>query len=58
MSSIRIFEKLGFCLVAVKPDANGAGKPDIFMAKINEFKVYTPSVGWLGMFVKQINLIF
>jgi aminoglycoside 6'-N-acetyltransferase I len=27
------YEKLGFVLVGVLPDANGFGKPDIFMAK-------------------------
>jgi aminoglycoside 6'-N-acetyltransferase I len=27
------YQKMGFSLVGVLPDANGAGKPDIFMAK-------------------------
>jgi aminoglycoside 6'-N-acetyltransferase I len=27
------YQKLGFVIVGVMPDANGAGKPDIFMAK-------------------------
>jgi aminoglycoside 6'-N-acetyltransferase I len=27
------YQKLGFVIVGVLPDANGAGKPDIFMAK-------------------------
>jgi aminoglycoside 6'-N-acetyltransferase I len=27
------YHKLGFVIVGVMPDANGLGKPDIFMAK-------------------------
>jgi len=27
------YQKLGFALVGVLPDANGPGRPDIFMAK-------------------------
>ena len=27
------YEKLGFSIVGVMPDANGPGKPDIYMAK-------------------------
>ena len=27
------YQKLGFVIVGVMPDANGLGKPDIFMAK-------------------------
>jgi aminoglycoside 6'-N-acetyltransferase I len=27
------YEKLGFVVVGVLPDANGRGRPDIFMAK-------------------------
>jgi aminoglycoside 6'-N-acetyltransferase I len=27
------YQKLGFTIVGVLPDANGLGKPDIFMAK-------------------------
>lgn len=27
------YERLGFCLVGVMPDANGRGKPDLFFAK-------------------------
>lgn len=27
------YEKLGFMIVGVMPDANGIGKPDIYMAK-------------------------
>ncbi len=27
------YQKLGFVIVGVLPDANGVGKPDIFMAK-------------------------
>ena len=27
------YEKLGYCIVGVIPDANGEGKPDIFMAR-------------------------
>lgn len=27
------YQKLGFCIVGVMPDANGIGKPDIFLAK-------------------------
>lgn len=27
------YQKLGFCIVGVLPDANGPGKPDILMAK-------------------------
>ncbi len=27
------YQKLGFSIVGVMPDANGPGKPDIFMAK-------------------------
>jgi aminoglycoside 6'-N-acetyltransferase I len=27
------YQKLGFVIVGVMPDANGPGKPDIFMAK-------------------------
>ena len=27
------FQKLGFAIVGVMPDANGPGKPDIYMAK-------------------------
>ncbi len=27
------YERLGFCIVGVVPDANGIGKPDILMAK-------------------------
>ena len=27
------YQRLGFCIVGVLPDANGLGKPDIFMAK-------------------------
>jgi len=27
------YEKLGYTVVGVLPDANGPGKPDIFMAK-------------------------
>lgn len=27
------YQKVGFVIVGVMPDANGPGKPDIFMAK-------------------------
>ena len=27
------YQKLGFVIVGVMPDANGLGKPDIYMAK-------------------------
>lgn len=27
------YEKIGFVIVGVMPDANGLGKPDIYMAK-------------------------
>jgi hypothetical protein len=27
------YQKLGFVIVGVMPDANGPGKPDIYMAK-------------------------
>ena len=29
----RFFQKVGFTIVGVIPDANGIGKPDIYMAK-------------------------
>ena len=31
--SYEFYQKLGFVIVGVLPDANGLGKPDIFMAK-------------------------
>ena len=35
------YQKLGFVIVGVMPDANGLGKPDIFMAKrISATKIY------------------
>jgi aminoglycoside 6'-N-acetyltransferase I len=27
------YQKMGFAIVGVMPDANGIGKPDIYMAK-------------------------
>ena len=35
------YQKLGFVIVGVMPDANGLGKPDIFMAKrISQTRIY------------------
>ncbi len=35
------YQKLGFVIVGVMPDANGLGKPDIFMAKrISPIRIY------------------
>jgi len=37
------YQKLGFVIVGVMPDANGGGKPDIFMAK--SVRLSIPSAG-------------
>jgi aminoglycoside 6'-N-acetyltransferase I len=33
------YQKIGFSIVGVMPDANGPGKPDIYMAKRVELRV-------------------
>lgn len=35
----RLYQKMGFTIVGVMPDANGIGKPDIYMAKKVTFEI-------------------